>query len=285
MIGLLVEVEPVGPISVNLPMIARSGGSFLLPPPTTLMGALAFAYMKGTGRQAEIIEMKSGVYSSAVLLLDKVLYACAGTRFYVYTRHIERVFTITYQKDTRREQLERYARGEKIKNSLEFMRALRLAYGVGSRGALLTDKLYIFYIVRDEDLVHYANSIVRIGSKESRVIVRRVVKYDNIESLIRNVSSVKTIFYLPKCLALRAQNAEEVEMPTLQHDNFGISLIPKTEWYIVPKPYSLNPMIVDLNERKAVALYLEDVDSYVVIDRDLLTSKAGTATEGDGCRT
>lgn len=267
MIGLLVEVEPHGPVSVNLPIISRSGGAFYLPPPTTLVGALAFAYIKGSGSQYELLKDGKFIYSPAVLLLNEVAYACAGAYFYTYTRMLERVFTIIYQRKTRVEELRRVATGEPIKNEKELRTALRLAFGVASRGAITSDRLLLFYLLRDEKLAKCAHGIVRLGTKESRVTVKRVVVYDDVKSLRTDVDVVKTPFYTPEKCA-QFSNGIRVEMPIIDKRNFTELFVPVVDTFIIPRPYSTEPMNVYIS-RNCTAFRLEE-DLYVVVPKDIV---------------
>ncbi|MEM1622675.1 MAG: type I-A CRISPR-associated protein Cas5a [Sulfolobales archaeon] len=214
---VLVKVRAPAGVSVYHPLATTTAPCYPLPPPTTLAGALAYAYLRGK-RSTELFEEEGNLYSPAVLVLSEIAYAAAGAEGWTLTRDSERVYQLVYQKKQR-------------------WGSLELAYTVGVRGNAyyLDDRLYIVYILANKKLIEYAYGIVRIGRKESLVSVDGVT----VESLGRVVKSVgsgtfETYFYLPEEIAV-CTNHEVISMPKLVKENFRRTTSPLMERYCVSK--------------------------------------------------
>jgi CRISPR-associated protein Cas5a/b/c len=236
--ALLVEVVPHSPISVFVPFSSAAAESYLLPPPTTLVGALAYAYLRAQG---SVRELEDGA-SAAVKLLEKVDYAAAGVwGGYMFFRAAEKVYQHPYLRT-------------------EYWSNLDMAYTVAPRAASLFNRLLLLYIVKDESLAKYAYGIVRVGRKEGLVSVANVICED-VESVERaNVCSTR--FYFPRRIA-RDYSREFCEiqlLPTLSEKNFEkrVSRAEEVdrEEFVVPKPPGLDTIAVTLNEQ-GVALKLK----------------------------
>ena len=235
--ALLVEVIPHSPISVFVPFSSAAAESFLLPPPTTLVGALAYAYLRAQG---SVRELEDGA-SAAVKLLEKVEYAAAGVwGGYTFFRATERVYQHPYQRP-------------------RHWSNLGMAYAVAPRAASLFNRLLLLYLVKDERLAKYAYGIVRVGRKEGLVSVVNVVCKD-VESIERaNVCSTR--FYFPRRIASHYGGSYEIQLlPTLSEKNFekraSRAEEVDREEFVVPKPPGLDEIAVVLNEQ-GVALKLE----------------------------
>jgi CRISPR-associated protein Cas5a/b/c len=235
--ALLVEVIPHSPISVFVPFSSAAAESFLLPPPTTLVGALAYAYLRAQG---SVRELEDGA-SAAVKLLEKVEYAAAGVwGGYVFFRAAERIYQHPYLRS-------------------EYQRDLGTAYTVAPRAASLFNRLLLLYIVKDESLAKYAYGIVRVGRKEGLVSVANVACED-VESLER-ANACSTRFYFPRRIARDYGGFYEIQLlPTLSEKNFekraSRAEEVDREEFVVPKPPGLDAIAVTLNEQ-GVALRLE----------------------------
>ncbi|MEM4810858.1 MAG: type I-A CRISPR-associated protein Cas5a [Thermofilum sp.] len=238
--ALLVKLTLHSPISVFMPLVSLSAESFLLPPPTTLVGALAYPYFRKMGSQA--VEQLIDGASPACTLLEpprKVLYAAAApASAYSKFMTVERVYQHVY--------LRKYYWADREK-----------AYTVAVRGCSLIDQLYVFYLVTDLALVESAYGITRIGRKEGLASVEEVV-LEEASKVIHDTSVCETRFYFPKSIADNYSRGTGVvvRMPRLVPENFRKNIsdpsrIPYEE-YIVPSPFTLQPVSVILNDRGAV---------------------------------
>lgn len=270
-VGALVEVEPIGPIQVNLPLISRSGGAFYLPPPTTLVGALSYPYLKSKGICSDIVfDSNNNPYSPSIMILNEVVYATAGATFYAHSRQLERVSTIIYQRRERMAELRRVATGDPIKNFQNLTQALGLIYGVSNRGATFANRLYLFYILRDRELAKHVYGIVRLGAKESRVAVKEVFIYEDISKLVKeSYDWVETPFYTPESCVASEQNAWLIEMPIITKTNFGVTITPHLGRFYVPLPYSLNRMFLLPNQNSKI-LHLPERNFNVIVPANLV---------------
>jgi CRISPR-associated protein Cas5a/b/c len=235
--ALLVEVVPHSPISVFMLFSSAAAESYLLPPPTTLVGALAYAYLRAQGSMQEL---EDGA-SAAVKLLEKVDYAAAGVwGGYMFFRAAEKVYQHPYRRT-------------------EYWSNLDMAYTVAPRAASLFNRLLLLYLVKDERLAKYAYGIVRVGRKEGLVSVANVICED-VESLER-ASMCSTSFYFPRRIASYYGGFYEIQLlPTLSEKNFekraSHAEEVNREEFVVPKPPGLDAIAVTLNEQ-GVALRLE----------------------------
>ncbi|MBP1449586.1 MAG: type I-A CRISPR-associated protein Cas5 [Thermoproteus sp.] len=208
--GVLVNVISPFPISVYYPLAALSAPAYPLPPPTTLVGALAYPYHIRHRRRNE-----SGPESPAAELLKsgKVLYASAGAEGYIQTKQVERVFQAPYLEEKYRKEPE-------------------TLFSVGARGGVnyANDALHLFYVVKDRELADLAWGITRIGRKEGLVAVGDVIME---EMRCREERSAVTLFYTPKRLAVCDGGA--VSMPKLIPENFSERPSPEVEEFWIPQ--------------------------------------------------
>ncbi len=214
---VLLKVRTPAGISVYHPLATTTAPSYPLPPPTTLVGALAYPYLRITSSK-EIIEDSEDSYSPTMLILDKVLYATAGAEGWVPTRDVERVYQLVYQRKDRWDSVD-------------------LAYTIGVRGITHypDNKLYVLYILKDRELAKYAYGIIRIGRKESLVSIEDAVVKELHETLKAvGKGTFETYFYLPEEIAI-CTNHEIVTFPKLIKENFSRTISPLTEKYCVSK--------------------------------------------------
>lgn len=231
---LLVEVAPHSPVSVFVPLSSAAAESFLLPPPTTLVGALAYAYLR---TQGSVKELEDGA-SAAARLLEKVDYAAAGVlNGYMVFRTVERVYQHPYLRS-------------------EHRREMGMAYTVAPRAAALYNRLLLLYITRDRDLARYAYGITRVGRKEGLVSVLNVV-CEEVGKVVSPSTACSTTFYFPKSIADSLSGPHEVQrLPVLSRRNFEkqvrtIEDLDREE-FVVPKPPALSKLSVTLNKEGAV---------------------------------
>jgi CRISPR-associated protein Cas5a/b/c len=245
--AVLVKLRAPGGITVNYPLAPVPSPHYPLPPPTTLVGALAYPFL----RLRESKETVEGSFSPAVKILDMVPYASAGTDGWVRTREVERIFQLMYQKKIR-------------------WNDMSLAYSVGARGLsrFADDKLYVLYIITEKSLIDYAYGIVRIGKKEGIVSVEDVC-YEELEKTVKykEMGTFETFFYFPKDIAV-VQRGQVISMPKLVKENFGTTVSPVMEDYIVNNGFE--PIIGELKTNGAL-IKIEDFE--IPIPRMLLEGK------------
>lgn len=236
----LAKVRAPTGISIYYPLTTTSAPNYPLPPPTTLVGALAYPYLR-TKIFVELVEDSENVYSPAILILDKVIYATAGAEGWTVSKDAERVYQLIYQRKDR-------------------WKSLEYAYSVGVRGSVyyLHDKLYLLYILTDKELTNYIYGITRIGRKESLVSIEDVI-VEELEKTIKAVGSgtFETYFYLPEEIAT-CVNSEIIALPKLTKENLGRATSPIVERYHLSK--GLGPIRGNLKSSGA----LLEVDGFEI---------------------
>jgi CRISPR-associated protein Cas5a/b/c len=216
--AVLIKLKAPYGISVYQPQASTTAPAYPLPPPTTLVGALAYPYLrKSISLEVDVIGEK--LYSPARRLLGKVIYASAGAEGHFRSRDIERIFQVIYM---RKEHWDKY----------------EMFYSIGVRGVTyyLDENIYIFYIISDPSLLNYVYGIVRLGRKESIVVVEDVV-IEKLENAIRinDKDSFDTFFYFPTRVAnCPGETAYTSHMPKLSEINFTSIKSPETEEYCIP---------------------------------------------------
>lgn len=213
----LVELDVFSGLSIFQPLASTSAPTYPLPPPTTLLGALAYPYL----RRHSLEDINN--YSATVKLLDYIKYAAAGAEGYVITREAERVFQVIYQRKDRW--------SEEYRD---------LWYTIGIRGVVkyLDDKLLVLYVSNDPRILEYSYGITRIGRKESHVSVRKVVVKPLEDVLVAEEPKVfKTFFYAPVGAVTECESSIRIRMPRLTRSNYTYSLAPETEEYYVPREF------------------------------------------------
>uniref|UniRef100_A0A7C5UTE3 Type I-A CRISPR-associated protein Cas5 n=1 Tax=Ignisphaera aggregans TaxID=334771 RepID=A0A7C5UTE3_9CREN len=251
--AVFVEVTVFGPIAVYIPYSTTSTNIYLLPPPTTLVGALAYAYKRSLNNFKELDEDGS---SQALEIIENgdVLYASAGIdEPYTVSRSIEKVYQHIYLRS------EHWKRSE-------------MAYTVGVRPSIITRKLYILYIVANGNIARYSYGITRIGRKESLVAVDNV-EIAPLKSVVSKSRYCETGFYFPLSIAQEYSPKDmwiKVDMPILARENFMKKSI-KTEKYVVPKPFAFRKASVQLSESGvAIKMKVRDKTMEVPIPRNII---------------
>jgi CRISPR-associated protein Cas5a/b/c len=235
--AVIAEVTPYNFLSVYTPYSSTSANAYFLPPPTTLVGALAYAYKKSVG---DLRELRDDGASPAVELVEQglVRYAVAGVgEPFTIVNTIERVYQHPYLRK------QHWKREE-------------MTYTVAVRQQVLVRKLYILFIVASYSLARYSYAMTRIGRKESLVSVDRVFVAPVKELVDLSKKWCDTSFYFPLSIAKDYDPKDvwvEVEMPTPAKENF-IKKVITTERFVVPKPFTstLVKATVELNENGAV---------------------------------
>jgi CRISPR-associated protein Cas5a/b/c len=214
--ALLVELEVFSEVSIGPPLIGPASPPMPAPPPTMLLGALAYPYLRERG-VPDVVYVDSKPCSPAVKMIEKVHYASAGFYGRVEQRTLERVIQTFYLRK-------------------QHLPDLKKLWGVAQRGftSYADDRLYLFYIVSDFELAKYAYGITRVGRKESIVVVRNVV-VKPLEELVSSERDGSTIFYTPKDCAKLCEGSFEFKMSKLYKNNLCKAVRPEIlEEYYVP---------------------------------------------------
>ncbi len=232
--AVLAEVSTYGTLAIYTPYASISADTYLLPPPTTIVGALAYSYYRSLNDLRELTENGS---SPAVELIDKkkVLYVAAGiVKPIGLSKSIERLYQHIYLKKPHWKRQE-------------------MAYTIGVRPISVVDRLQIFFILSDEELVKYCYGITRLGRKESLVAVDNVVSIP-LENALTNSKYCETSFYFPSSIAKDYSPRGmwiEINMPILDKQNYAKKTT-VLERYVVPKPFTDAKATVELNEEGVV---------------------------------
>uniref|UniRef100_A0A7J2TCD2 Type I-A CRISPR-associated protein Cas5 n=1 Tax=Ignisphaera aggregans TaxID=334771 RepID=A0A7J2TCD2_9CREN len=213
----LIELQTFSPISISAPLTYLSSPVYPLPPPTTLIGALAYPILRES-----LNELEQGC-STAKKLLEHVTYAVAGAGGYVMSRSIERMYNTIYQKPNR------WAIDKKHESH-----PLRWSILVAGYVQYLNNSLYVLYISKDKNILRYVYGISRVGKKEGVVSVEKVLIDEVSKYIVRDPpSAIETIFYTPSYIA-ECQFARLYSMPMLHRNNFCRGLRPQLQDFYVP---------------------------------------------------
>uniref|UniRef100_A0A7C4BDD5 Type I-A CRISPR-associated protein Cas5 n=1 Tax=Ignisphaera aggregans TaxID=334771 RepID=A0A7C4BDD5_9CREN len=213
----LIELQTFSPISISAPLTYLSSPAYPLPPPTTLMGALAYPTLRDS-----LNELEQGC-STAEKLLEHVTYAVAGAGGYIISRSIERMYNTIYQKPNRW-----------IIDKTHGPHPLRWSILVAGYAQYLNNSLYVLYISKDKKILHNVYGISRVGKKEGVVSIERVLIDEVNKYIVRDPPSViETIFYTPSYIA-ECQFARLYSMPMLHKNNFCRGLRPQLQDFYVP---------------------------------------------------
>jgi len=226
--ALLVKLRLHWGYSVKQPAFSASQPSFKLPPPTTLIGALAAAAAMSEGWPEAYLEGDS-VYSSAARILKTVPWATLrmltmDPDLLAETRDLTRVLIAPY---VRRDNL--YPGSPYI-------------WAVQSHGKIYAPAaaLEVLYIVRDgeaDKLYKYAWGITRLGSKESIVSVNRV---EALDASPAQLSEAETSYgFLRHAAASIEGPFTAYRLPSLSADWFKLSTVRDVNTFmadfIIPK--------------------------------------------------
>lgn len=231
---VLVEAATFGPIATYTLYSTVSASTYLLPPPTTLVGALAYAYLRSRNNFRELVS--NGV-SPAVELVKSgtVLYAVAGVdEPFTLVQTVERVYQHIYLRD-------------------EYRVRMDMAYTVGVHSSIAVRRLYMLFIVSDKDMARYCYAITRVGRKESLVAVESV-EVAPLSSVVTKNRYCETYFYFPLSIAEEYGPPgmwTQIDMPTLVQENFVKKSV-VVERFVLPKPFTLKRATVKLNESGVV---------------------------------
>jgi CRISPR-associated protein Cas5a/b/c len=243
---LTVHLEFAWGYSVRLPTYGKRQSSFPLPPPSTLLGALAYPLMLDSGEY--YLETKNLV-GSAQKLRPFVLAASA-----------------CFSKDSRAtltEDVNRYLIGQFQRKGRRTEPSYRFgAVPVGKVYAPSQEMILAFALdgekcssVLGEDwgekLVAASYSIVRIGSKEGLVSVK-LAKLQRAAQI--NGERIKTGFYMPQSAVIDPRSVTgDYYMEEFWDPDYSWGKPNKTSFYIVPgRRNPVQPGIVEANVTHAV---------------------------------
>lgn len=249
--------------SVKRPLFSASQPALLVPPPTTLLGALAraAAYFHGW---PETIQEGQALYSSARLLLEKIRWAAAAL---VDERFVGPLLGPAETRDLTRALIAPYQRADHAYPGSPML------FGVQPHGKVYAPsmRVAVFFLATDEKVGDYARCILSVGSKES------VVSVDGVEvSEVRVVGAheVETCYYFPSDLGDVLQspgNAEKrralrelLSIPDVSHYELARVKDLEANWreFVVP----LGRVRVRLASERAAAV-LDPEGEVVVVPR------------------
>lgn len=250
--AVVVDIEVHWGYSVREPMYTASQPSYRLPPQTTMIGALAYPYAK-TNKIPECITLSGALYSSATRIAGLIKWVTVknplGPLGPIATNDISRLLLVL---GVRREHI---------------YRGSRFIWGVQPVGKIYAPSTVFraVYIVEDgkaADIARMAYSIVRMGSRESLVDVKKVV----VSRIIRvKKRPVTTLYYFPSRLAREVRGIYFREnMLTPFSDYYKLGAIRNswryTEEYIIPR----NPVDVEPSSN-AEAVAIEETGEQIIV--------------------
>ena len=160
--ALAVKLKLHGPITIQYPLLSTAGGSYILPPPSTLIGALYFAYAFQAGNYTEVKEIEDKVCSPVYewikdrVVIDATVIPVGSVA--AVTNTLLRLFNWVEQ-----------GRGREVEDEE--------LYTVGYVGLSYVPELIAIYAVKDEwfnELRRSAWGMIRLGKKEGLVSVTEV---------------------------------------------------------------------------------------------------------------
>jgi CRISPR-associated protein Cas5 subtype I-A len=198
-----------GPITIKPPLLSTASTTYVVPPPSTLFGALYYAYASYFGNYQEVVESNGRKCSPVVnWIVKKRAGGTSGGNGANgdYGGVVNRVATEEpilidatmiineplYQQPPVTHTIERAFNW--IRSSKE-----KQVFTVGYIGLSFIKSATIIYVVRDdylEDLKRVAWGIVRIGRKEGLVSVDRVYDVEPLNSPI-GVQFINVVGYFP----------------------------------------------------------------------------------------
>ncbi len=282
MIGVLVEGFLHWGFSVRVVSESAAAHPYLAPPPSTLIGALAYGLSVVKGF-SECLEVDGGLYSSAVKAKELVrwaafAYAAKGKVFGLPAPHTDmvKVFRLPYQRGAR------HTWDQKD-----------MWFGACGHGKVYAPLMgfKILYLIDDDrasgelsehDIVKACYSICRLGSRESLVSVTNVEVSRRIEELTR--CPVKTRFYFPRRLvkSYREEQGIVISLPIPSHTMFAVKpqrpvTLADHEDYVVPSslPHLRAPgettVYALAEEAAAIAVRFSSGEEVVIAPKEVIS--------------
>ncbi|MEM1983564.1 MAG: type I-A CRISPR-associated protein Cas5a [Sulfolobales archaeon] len=226
--------------SIKQPAQTAAQDSTPLPPPTTVLGALASSYARYF-KLPEIIKINDNIYSTAAkLLMDNIIKYCTSGLMEPAVKYsdISRNIMLTYQR-------------HKQKDYHFAVQAMGKVYSPSNKGGIL-----LAYIVNKEyDLISKISwGITTIGSKEGMVSVYDVITTDIKKVEIRKNQIIKTPFITPADIARCEKGCTEVSLCSLSPDSYLAESVCREEKYLIP----VYPEIKDIYGGESMVLKVID---------------------------
>jgi len=175
--------------SIKHPIYSASQPSFRFPPPTTLIGALAYTIASRENR-SEILIDKNNLYSYTAKILIDVPWATY--RFLNIDPSL-----LTETRDLVRVSIAPYVRRDNIYPGSPYIWAVQ-THGKMYIPLLLIEAIYVVKDSAVNNILRYAWGITRIGTKESIASVKSV---EILDTYIVSDTIVETVYSFPKSLA------------------------------------------------------------------------------------
>lgn len=221
---VLVKTKVFWGYSIKHPTQTAAQDSTPLPPPTTVLGALASPYAKYK-KLPEASRIGTRVYSTAVeLLLNGVIKYC--------TSGITDPLAVKYS-DVARNIMLIYQR-HKVKDYHFAVQAMGKVYAP-LLGDELKSKLLLAYVVNDEYvelITKLAWGITSVGSKEGLVSVDDVTVHDL--KIVEHKKVVETPFITPTNVAECNAGCIELELCLLNAESYLAGEVCKTSRFLIP---------------------------------------------------
>ena len=213
-VAVFIVARPAWGWSVRVPYTSVGGASYPLPPPTTVVGALAEPLAELLGwpevdvAQGEVRGRRrtrrvTSVRSAAARLAEHILAVGAGlaSGAVIVTYDLVRTENVPYLKTAH----------QRDPSQWFSVNAFGLAYSPGSRLCLaLVFKDTITSIAGEDTLLKAAWSVTRIGSKEGLVSV----EYASVSKRIEAVSGTPSMLYGPCSMAEESAPSVRAARPT-----------------------------------------------------------------------
>jgi len=218
---LLVEGEIHWGYSIRAVSESAAAHPYTVPPPSTLMGALAFGIAQLHLRKPECLYEDGKLYSFTVKVFDHTLWATmslGGSSLVTPSSDMIKMFSLIYQRGERHK-LEYWEKG--------------MWFGVRGHGKMYNPNgnFKILYVINDrlideigseQNLIKAAYQISRLGSKESIVNINSALLSTKLE-VMRDKRPLRTSFYFPTELAEDVADAVIVTLPKTLKSSFIIS--------------------------------------------------------------
>ncbi len=245
--------------SIKYPLYSATQPSLRLPPPTSLLGALAYPLSIQEIRP-EVIVVNGAIYSSTVILMDVIPWLCyrildLDPRWLVETKDISRVLIVPY-----------------IRNEHVYPGSPNI-WAVQAHGKIYapTMTLDIVYIVTGsknniERLTYAAWGISRVGIKEALV---STVEVELLDVVITSEKHVSTKYSFPRSLAEPIEGEYMlVRLPTLERDWYRLAEVRNPTRYMEDYYLPIDEVEVNLKE-EGVAIQVDKL-GHIIVPRKVL---------------
>lgn len=260
---ILVKARTLWGFSIKYPTQTAMQDSIPLPPPTTVLGALAAQYAR-YNKLPETLKIGTKLYSSAVkLLLDKIIkYCTSGLKYSSAIKYsdISRSIMLIYQR----------------------YKEPKFHFAAQSTSKVYTlmpeSPLLLICVTEDpyaELIYKLAWGISSVGSKEGLVSVTDVALHD-LKVVSKKV--VDTYFITPSNIAECVRNCIEVELCGLAPESYLADAVCKSTRFLIPvrgdiKNLFGGSMRVNVTDNAVVTeIPLDDKEyTYIVLPKEVIS--------------